>query len=162
MKARILTVAILLASVGGVTATQPSDTTTLPIIAELSEGSVTVVLPAALKARLAGTKAEQDETETPAANTATNRNTSRVGFRVQIFDDNNVRTAKREAQTRKNQIESRFPEYRAYVSFNSPYWRVKVGDFHSRSEAEAAMGAIRQAFPSMGNQLRVVRDRINP
>jgi len=162
MKARILTVAILLASVGGVTATQPSDTTTLPIIAELSEGSVTVVLPAALKARLAGTKAEQDDTETPAANTATNRNTSRVGFRVQIFDDNNVRTAKREAQTRKNQIESRFPEYRAYVSFNSPYWRVKVGDFHSRSEAEAAMGAIRQAFPSMGNQLRVVRDRINP
>ena len=110
MKARILTVAILLASVGGVTATQPSDTTTLPIIAELSEGSVTVVLPAALKARLAGTKAEQDDTETPAANTATNRNTSRVGFRVQIFDDNNVRTAKREAQTRKNQIESRFPE----------------------------------------------------
>ena len=162
MKARILTVAILLASVGGVTATQPSDPTTLPIIAELSEGSVTVVLPAALKARLAGTKAEQDDTETPAANTATNRNTSRVGFRVQIFDDNNVRTAKREAQTRKNQIESRFPEYRAYVSFNSPYWRVKVGDFHSRSEAEAAMGAIRQAFPSMGNQLRVVRDRINP
>lgn len=85
----------------------------------------------------------------------------RVGYRVQVFDDNNVRTAKTQAQERKHLIENRFPEFTAYVTFNSPYWRVKVGDFHTRSEAEAAMGAIRAAFPSIGSQLRVVRDKIN-
>lgn len=88
--------------------------------------------------------------------------TSKVGYRVQVFDDNNVRTAKAQAQERKHMIESRFPEFAAYVSFNSPYWRVKVGDFRTRSEAEAAMGAIRSAFPAIGSQLRVVRDKINP
>ncbi|MDO4319263.1 MAG: SPOR domain-containing protein [Bacteroidales bacterium] len=163
MKARTLITTLAMAAAAQAFATQPADSTkTLPIISRLAEGSVTVIMPEGLESRLSGVKAEQEESDTPSTNTTTNRNTSRVGYRVQIFDDNNVRTAKREAQARKNQIESRFPEYRAYISFNSPYWRVKVGDFHSRSEAEAAMGAIRQAFPAMGNQLRVVRDRINP
>ncbi len=80
---------------------------------------------------------------------------------MQVFDDNNVRTAKHEAQNRKRQVESRFPEFRAYMQFNSPYWRVKVGDFRTRSEADAALAAIRAAFPSIGNQMRVVRDHIN-
>ena len=85
----------------------------------------------------------------------------KVGYRVQVFDDNNPRTAKTQAQERKLMIENRFPEFQGYVTFNSPYWRVKVGDFRTRSEAEAAMGAIRSAFPSIGSQLRVVRDKIN-
>lgn len=161
MKARILIALLTLGAAVEAFADEPSDSTkTLPIISRLAEGSVTVILPEGFEERLTGVKENQEETETQP--TTTTRNTSRMGFRVQVFDDNNVRTAKREAQARKNQIERRFPEYRAYVSFNSPYWRVKVGDFHSRSEAEAAMGAIRQAFPAMGNQLRVVRDRINP
>lgn len=86
---------------------------------------------------------------------------SKVGYRVQVFDDNNPRTAKAQAEERCRMIESKFPEFRAYVQFNSPYWRVKVGDFRTRSEAEAAMGAIRGAFPQIGSQLRVVRDKIN-
>ncbi len=84
----------------------------------------------------------------------------RAGYRIQVFDDNNVRTAKQEAQNRKNQIQSKFPYLNAYVSFNSPYWRVKVGDFTTRSEAEAIMAEIRQQFPSMAQSLRIVRDRI--
>lgn len=84
----------------------------------------------------------------------------KAGYRVQIFDDNNVRTAKQEAQSRKQQIETHFPHLSAYVTFNSPYWRVKVGDFTTRSEAEAAMAEIRQAFPAMAKSLRIVRDRI--
>lgn len=85
----------------------------------------------------------------------------RVGYRVQVFDDNNVRTAKAQAQERKALIESRFPEFHGYVTFDSPYWRVKVGDFRTRSEAEAAMAKIRATFPAIASQLRVVRDKIN-
>lgn len=58
-------------------------------------------------------------------------------------------------------MESRFPEWRSYVQFNSPYWRVKVGDFRSRAEAEAAIEDMRRAFPYMSAQLRLVRDHIN-
>ena len=100
---------------------------------------------------------EEDEAEKAAQAKAS----SKVGYRIQVFDDNNVRTAKHEAQNRKRQMENRFPEYRAYTQFNSPYWRVKVGDFRTRSEAEAALAAIKAAYPGLSSQLRVVRDRIN-
>lgn len=85
----------------------------------------------------------------------------RTGYRVQVFDDNNPRTARTEAQNRKRMMESRFPEWHAYLQFNSPYWRVKVGDFRSRGEAEGAIEDMRRAFPYMSGQLRIVRDRIN-
>lgn len=86
---------------------------------------------------------------------------ARAGYRIMVFDDNNVRTAKGAAQARKTQIESRFPQYRTYVVFDSPYWRVKVGDFRTRGEAEAVMAEIRAAYPGMSSSLRIVRDRIN-
>ncbi len=50
---------------------------------------------------------------------------------------------------------------RSYIMFNSPYWRVKVGDFRTRAEAEAAMAELRHAFPSMAAYMRIVRDKIN-
>lgn len=126
-----------------------------------ADGTITVIQPAALNVRL--------QRVVPDVNDAENGDDEhavvvtqkvKAGYRVQVFDDNNVRTAKHEAQERKNQIESRFPEFGTYVSFNSPYWRVKVGDFATRSEAEAAMAEIRQAFPAMAKSLRIVRDRI--
>lgn len=126
-------------------------------------GVITVTQPAGLDARLTKeiAPAPEEIADGVAQETVAAVHHGRAGFRVQIFDDNNVRTARSEAQARKKQIELRFPEYKAYVTFNSPYWRVKVGDFTSRSEAEAAMAEIRQAFPSMARSLRIVRDRIN-
>ena len=126
-----------------------------------SAGSVTVILPDALNARLQKTvTADTDSGESDEEQGLTSVPKIKVGYRVQVFDDNNVRTAKREAQERKEMIESRFPFLTAYVSFNSPYWRVKVGDFSTRGEAEATMAEIRQAFPTFAKSLRIVRDRI--
>ena len=86
---------------------------------------------------------------------------TRTGYRVQVFDDNNPRTARSQAEAAHNRISAEFPHLRSYLSFNSPYWRVKVGDFRTRAEAEAAMAEIRQAMPGLGAYLRVVRDKIN-
>lgn len=97
-----------------------------------------------------------DETSTPKSATSV-----RAGYRVQVFDDNNPRTSRSAAASYKSRIESAFPAYRAYVAFNSPYWRVKVGDFRSRAEAESAMVEIRRAFPGLKAYIRIVRDRIN-
>ena len=84
-----------------------------------------------------------------------------VGFRVQVFSDNNPRTAKNEARTKQRSISSRFPQYRTYVTYTSPYWRLKVGDFRSQNEANEAAEELRRQFPSYSKEIRVVRDRIN-
>lgn len=141
-----------------------SDSVAAPaIVSELASGTVEVILPDGFMRRLVQVhEADAVETAASAAESTKRKAASRNGYRVQIFDDNNARTAKREAQARRSMVGGRFPEYRTYVSFNSPYWRVKIGDFRSRSEAEAALAEIRRAFPSLGSQLRVVRDRINP
>lgn len=122
-------------------------------------GVISVIQPAALNHRLVPAKPSQsNDSETLVENAPVK---VKAGYRVQVFDDNNVRSAKREAQLCKNQIAARFPELPIYVTFSSPYWRVKVGDFKTRGEAEAAMGEIKYAFPAMAKSLRIVRDRIN-
>lgn len=83
-----------------------------------------------------------------------------VGYRVQVFSDNNSRTAKNEARSKARNISARFPEHRTYVIYNSPYWRLKVGDFRSQTEANEFAEEIRKAFPSYAKEVRVVRDRI--
>lgn len=158
--ARLLLLSLASASVLSLAAETPDSTNMPQIVREISSGTVEVTLPAGFVDRLTTNTSESETTETPATNST--KPTSRSGYRVQVFDDNNARTAKHEAQSRRSQISARFPEFRTYISFNSPYWRVKVGDFRTRSEAEAAMGAIRSAFPGMSSQLRIVRDRINP
>lgn len=125
-------------------------------------GKISIICPAALAVRLQPAPVVESEEAVETELTAAAQPNTHVGYRVQVFDDNNVNTAKQEAQSRRQLIQSRFPELRTYVQFNSPYWRVKVGDFKTRSEAETTMLAIRQAFPSIASQLRVVRDRINP
>lgn len=84
-----------------------------------------------------------------------------IGYRVQVFSDNNVRTARNEARVKQRNIKARFPQYGSYVTYNSPYWRLRVGDFKTQEEANTALLAIRRAFPAYARELRVVRDRIN-
>lgn len=83
-----------------------------------------------------------------------------VGYRVQVYADNNARVAKGEARKRERAISSRFP-YGTYVAYVSPYWRLRVGDFKTRAEAEKAAVDLRRSFPSYAKEIRVVRDRIN-
>jgi hypothetical protein len=84
-----------------------------------------------------------------------------AGYRVQVFADNNPRTAKREALVRERIIISRFPLLQAYLSFDAPVWRLRLGDFSSIAEAQDNMHQLKRAFPSYASEMRVVRDRIN-
>ena len=88
-------------------------------------------------------------------------NNKSAGYRVQIYSDNNQRTARAEAQRRANAIHAHFPQYKVYVVFQSPYWRVKIGDFRSRSQAEETIEDLRQKLPAYGKEMRVIRDHIN-
>ncbi len=89
-----------------------------------------------------------------------NRNNSNVGYRVQVFSDNNQRTARNEARVKQRNIHSRFPQYGCYVTFTAPYWRVRIGDFQTQEEATKVLSELRRAFPSYAREMRVVRDRV--
>lgn len=100
-------------------------------------------------------ESETEDRQTPASTLKA------IGYRVQVFSDNNPRTAKNEARRKQRSIAERFPHYRTYVTYTSPYWRLKVGDFRSQSEAQAAANELRQEFPAYSKEIRVVRDRVN-
>lgn len=128
-----------------------------------ASGNITVNQPDALNPLVAKvhTKAGQSAATDNIETVGTTQATTRSGYRVQVFDDNNPRTARASAEACHSKVAAAFPELRAYVTFNSPYWRVKVGDFRTRAQAEAAMAELRHAFPSMSAYMRIVRDKIN-
>ena len=86
-------------------------------------------------------------------NEITTRNSRRSaqGFRIQVISTNN-RTKAMEAKTK---IYQRFPELKAYLMYQSPFFKLKVGNFVEREEAESYLQDIMQIFPT---GVYVVRD----
>lgn len=84
-----------------------------------------------------------------------------TGYRIQAYSDNNYRTAKASAQARARAIAMKFPQYRSYISYNAPTWRLRIGDFKSHGDAQAALSRIRSVFPKYAREMTIVRDHIN-
>ncbi len=142
------------------------------IVQHITAGKVnTVIQPEAMNVLLAppvkktasetGSDSDEKDSQESSGNSATASNGKTVGYRVQIFSDNNPRTAKNEARSKQRSISAKCPHYSTYVTYTSPYWRLKVGDFRSQSEAEEAAEELKKMFPAYSKEIRVVRDRIN-
>ena len=56
------------------------------------------------------------------------------GYRVQIFFDSGS-NSKNKAASIKADFEAVHPEVKSYLSYNEPYFRVRVGDFRTLTEA---------------------------
>ena len=84
-----------------------------------------------------------------------------VGFRIQAYTDNNPKTAKAAAQQRARDIAMKFPQYRSYISYKAPSWRLRIGDFKTRGEAQAALQRIKSVYPKFAREMVIVKDRIN-
>lgn len=82
------------------------------------------------------------------------------GFKVQAFSGNNQRTSKDEAHRKQGQINGAFPDLETVVLFESPFWRLRVGNFTSREEAQNAMEELQRAFPSFGKEMYIVVDEV--
>lgn len=133
-----------------------------------SISTITIVQPLALEHRLQYQSAPQqsspavedsarDESDEAGSGVAAKM----AGYRVQVFSDNNQRTARGEARNKEMMLREAFPEFETYIVYNSPFWRLKVGDFRTQHEAEAAADDIKMRFPDFAREIRVVRDRIN-
>lgn len=53
------------------------------------------------------------------------------GFRVQVLTTNK----RNEAQDAKTKVMQLYPDYRSYIDFEAPYFKVRIGDFRTRDEA---------------------------
>jgi len=84
-----------------------------------------------------------------------------VGYRIQAYSDNNYKTAKASAQKRARDIAMKFPQYRSYISYKAPAWRLRIGDFKTQREAHAALQRIKSVYPKFAREMVIVRDRIN-
>lgn len=79
------------------------------------------------------------------------------GFRVQIFMEIGNEAVDHAEVVKKNFTES-FPELPIYLSYEQPYYRLRVGDFRNRIEAEKYLRLIKPQF----NLAFVTADVINP
>lgn len=66
------------------------------------------------------------------------------GYRVQIY----VGNQRQEVESAKLLIYQNFPELSAYISYNQPTYKLKVGDFMRRLDAERYYASIRQLIVS--------------
>ena len=78
---------------------------------------------------------------------ARNREKTLNGFRVRIFFDNkqNSRTAAQDALEAFNKVFRGIP---SYLSYQSPFFKVTVGDFRTKSEAMELLRSLKGMFPA--------------
>ncbi len=65
------------------------------------------------------------------------------GFRLMIISTNN----RDEALAAKTKVYTYFPDLKAYMWYQSPYFRVKAGNFKDRKDAEAYQKRLNTYFP---------------
>jgi hypothetical protein len=82
------------------------------------------------------------------------------GYKIQAFSGNNQRTSKNEAYYKQSLLNNSFPQHETAVLFESPFWRLRVGNFQGREEAESVLAEIRRSFPSFGKEMYIVVDEV--
>jgi hypothetical protein len=87
----------------------------------------------------------------PAGNAAP---VSTDGFRVQIYSGAQ-RQAAYDAQAK---FQEKFPDQRTYISYSEPYFKVHVGDFRTRLEAEKMAHDLKPWFSG----LFIVQEKVTP
>jgi len=78
------------------------------------------------------------------------------GYRIQVYFDSGINSGER-ARKVKDEFEEEFPEIPGYITWKAPNFRVRVGDFRSRLEAEKALKDISKEYPNAW----VIKDEIN-
>lgn len=76
------------------------------------------------------------------------------GYRVQIFTGPN----RKDAYSIQSKFQEEFPDIRTYVIYNEPNFKVRVGDFKNRMDAEKLQDDLKKWFTGMF----IITEKINP
>ena len=79
-----------------------------------------------------------------------------IGYRIQIFFDSGS-----QAKTKANEVKSKFltlfPDMAAYLTYEQPFFKIRVGDFRNMLEAQGFKNVLSTEF----SNAFIVSDRIN-
>lgn len=78
------------------------------------------------------------------------------GFRIQIFFDSG-NNSKTKAQAALDGFLVKYPKTRGYLTFKSPNYRVRVGDFRTKLDAQRFLNEIVADYPNAF----IITDQIN-
>jgi hypothetical protein len=81
-------------------------------------------------------------------------------YRIQLFSSNST-SAKTQAENLAKEVENTFPNLQAAVSYASPFWRLRVGEFRTYEEANAMLPVIQNKFPDLQRGMLIIRERIS-
>lgn len=112
-------------------------------------GAIRIEQPAELSRRVArvGDDVEQNMVKVPI-------------YRIQLFSSNNT-TAKAQAESLAKEFAAAFPDVPSMVSYVSPFWRLRVGEFRTYEEANAMLPIIQNKFSDMQRGMLIIRERIS-
>jgi hypothetical protein len=75
------------------------------------------------------------------------------GFRFLVVSSND----RNKVMTAKSKLYQQFPALQVYLMYQSPFYKLKVGNFKERKEAEDYLSNLQQLFPS---GVYIIRDTI--
>ena len=81
-----------------------------------------------------------------------------VGYRVQVYSNNNARKAKTEAFELETKLVELFPDVKCYVSYSAPFWKVRLGDFSNYAEAVVFSKKVKSTLPKLANEIIVIKE----
>jgi hypothetical protein len=81
------------------------------------------------------------------------------GYRVQIYSSNQQQIAKEEALELEKKLKEYLP-HTIYVTYVSPFWKVRVGDFRTYEEAYVYKKEFVQMYPEQMGDTYIVKDKI--
>ncbi len=85
---------------------------------------------------------------------------SQKGFRVQLFSSNNAQNARTEAFNVEKAITQKLPNLPVYVTYTSPFWKVRVGNCINNTEAQILRQYLIENFPEFQTETYIVPDQI--
>lgn len=81
------------------------------------------------------------------------------GYRVQVYSSNQQQVAKNEALLLQQELESQL-DMPVYALSEPPFWKVRIGNFLTREEANIYRAAIVELFPKLQGSTYVVPDNV--
>ena len=82
------------------------------------------------------------------------------GFRIQLFSSNTPRSAKQTAFSIESAVKEKLPSVKVYVTYNSPFWKVRVGNCLSHKEATELLGELKKELPEYRSEMYIVPDQV--
>lgn len=79
-----------------------------------------------------------------------------TGYRVRVFLDNSP-SARTKSESIEYSLRGQYPEHGVYRSFESPNYKVLIGDFRSKDEALVLFNSLRKTYPTA----YIIKDNIN-